>query len=180
MRRRDFIKVIGGTAAAWPLAVRAQQKEGTPHIGVLLGLADGHPETRSRVKAFQKGLRDRGWVEGQNIRTDYRFAGSDPNRTREYTAELVRLTPAVIVGNSTPVTERVAAGDKHHSDRICGGERSGGPRLCFERRASRRECYWLQLHRARFGREMVDNAQRRCAQDFSGQLDVQPRDGSVL
>jgi putative ABC transport system substrate-binding protein len=55
------------------------------------------------VKAFQKGLRDRGWVEGQNIRADYRFAGSDPNRIREYTAELVRLTPDLIVGNSTPV-----------------------------------------------------------------------------
>src|SRR5262249_30379311 len=103
MRRRDFIKLIGGTAAAWPLAVRAQQKGGKPHIGVLLGLADGHPETRSRVKGFQKGLRDRGWVGGQNIRGDYRFAGSDPNRIREYTAELVRLTPDLIVANSTPV-----------------------------------------------------------------------------
>ena len=101
--RRDFITLLGGTVAAWPLAVRAQQKGGTPHIGVILGLADGHPETRSRVRAFQKGLRDRGWVEGQNIRADYRFAGSDPNRIREYTAELVRLTPDLIVGNSTPV-----------------------------------------------------------------------------
>jgi len=103
MRRREFITLVGGAAAAWPLAARAQQKAGTPHIGVLLGLTDGHPETRSRLKAFQKGLHDRGWVEGQNIRADYRFAGSDPNRTREYTAELVRLTPDVIVANSTPV-----------------------------------------------------------------------------
>ncbi len=103
MRRREFISLLGG-AAAWPLAAGAQQpKEGTPHIGVLLGLADGHPETRSRVKAFQKGLRDLGWVEGQNIRADYRFAASDPNRSREYAAELVRLKPDVIVGNSTPV-----------------------------------------------------------------------------
>ncbi|OLB78949.1 MAG: hypothetical protein AUI16_02510 [Alphaproteobacteria bacterium 13_2_20CM_2_64_7] len=102
MRRREFIMLLGGAAVAWPLAARAQ-KEGTPHIGVLLGLADGQPETRSRVKAFQKGLRDLGWVEGRNIRVDYRFAGSDSNRIREYTAELVRLTPDVIVGNSTPV-----------------------------------------------------------------------------
>src|SRR4029450_3144006 len=71
--RREFITLLGGAAAAWPLAARAQQ-EGTPHIGVLLGLADGQPETRSRVKAFQKGLRDLGWVEGRNIRVDYRFA----------------------------------------------------------------------------------------------------------
>ena len=102
MRRREFITLLGGSAA-WPLAARAQQKEGTPHIGVLLGLADGHPETRSRVKAFQKGLRDLGWVEGRNIRVEYRFAGSDPKRIREYTAELVQLEPDVIVGNSTPV-----------------------------------------------------------------------------
>jgi putative tryptophan/tyrosine transport system substrate-binding protein len=71
--RREFITLLGGAAAGWPLAARAQ-KEGTPHIGVLLGLADGQPETRSRVKAFQKGLRDLGWVEGRNIRVDYRFA----------------------------------------------------------------------------------------------------------
>jgi putative tryptophan/tyrosine transport system substrate-binding protein len=103
MRRREFITLLGGAAVVWPLAARAQQKEGTPHIGVLLGLADGHPETQSRVKALQKGLRDLGWLEGQNIRADYRFASSDPNRAREYAAELVRLKPDVIVANSTPV-----------------------------------------------------------------------------
>jgi putative tryptophan/tyrosine transport system substrate-binding protein len=103
MRRREFITLLGGAAVVWPLAARAQQKEGTPYIGVLLGLADGHPETQSRVKALQKGLRDLGWLEGQNIRADYRFASSDPNRAREYAAELVRLKPDVIVANSTPV-----------------------------------------------------------------------------
>jgi putative ABC transport system substrate-binding protein len=72
-------------------------------IGVLLGLTDGHPETQSRVTGFEKGLFDLGWMEGRNIRVDYRFAGSDPNRIREYTAELVRLTPDVIVANSIPV-----------------------------------------------------------------------------
>jgi putative ABC transport system substrate-binding protein len=102
VKRRQFITLLGGAATTWPLAARAQQ-EGTPHIGVLLGLADGHPETRSRVRALQKGLRDLGWVEGRNIRVDYRFAGSDPTRAREYAAELVRLKPDVIVGNSTPV-----------------------------------------------------------------------------
>jgi putative tryptophan/tyrosine transport system substrate-binding protein len=103
MRRREFITLLGGAAVVWPLAARAQQKEGTPYIGVLLGLADGHPETQSRVKALQKGLRDLGWLEGQNIRADYRFASSDPNRAREYAAELIRLKPDVIVANSTPV-----------------------------------------------------------------------------
>jgi putative ABC transport system substrate-binding protein len=103
MRRREFITLLGGTAAAWPLAAHAQQPERMQRIGVLLGLADGHPETQSRVTAFQKGLRDLGWLEGQNIRVDYRFAASDPNRIREYTAELIQLTPDVIVANSIPV-----------------------------------------------------------------------------
>ena len=103
MRRREFITLLGGTAVAWPLAAHAQQPEQMQRIGVLLGLADGHPETRSRVTGFQKGLRDLGWVEGRNIRVDYRFAASDPNRIREYTAELIRLTPDVIVANTIPV-----------------------------------------------------------------------------
>jgi putative ABC transport system substrate-binding protein len=64
MRRRTFIAALGG-AAAWPLAARGQPREEMRRIGVLLGLADGHPETRSRVTGFQKGLRDLGWVEGR-------------------------------------------------------------------------------------------------------------------
>ena len=84
-------------ACAW-----AQQAPGAAR-GVLLGIAENDPEAQSRVKAFQKGLRDLGWVEGRNIRIDYRFAAGDPNRIKEYVAELVKLTPDVIVGNSTPV-----------------------------------------------------------------------------
>jgi putative tryptophan/tyrosine transport system substrate-binding protein len=103
MRRREFVKLIAGGAAAWPLAARGQQPEQMRRIGVLLGLSDGHPETQSRVTGFQKGLRDLGWVEGRNIRVDYRFAATDPNRIREYTAELIRLTPDVIVANAIPV-----------------------------------------------------------------------------
>src|SRR6516164_10795343 len=102
MRRRDFIAGLGG-AAAWPVVVHGQPREQMRRIGVLLGLADGHPETQSRVTGFQKGLRDLGWVEGRNIQVDYRFAGSDPNLIREYTAELIRLTPDVIVANTIPV-----------------------------------------------------------------------------
>ena len=102
MKRREFIAGLGG-AAVWPLAARGQPPEQMRRIGVFLGLADGHPETRSRVTGFQKGLRDLGWVEGRNIRVDYRFAGSDPNLIREYTAELIRLTPDVIVASSIPV-----------------------------------------------------------------------------
>ena len=102
LKRRNFIALLGGVAA-WPLAAHAQQPERVPRISVLLGLADNRPETRSRVKALQKGLRDLGWVEGRNIRIDYRYAASDPKLIREYAAELVRLMPDVIVANTTPV-----------------------------------------------------------------------------
>ena len=102
MRRRDFIALAGG-AAAWPLGARAQQPDPMRRVSLLLGIAENDPEARSRVKAFQQGLRDLGWLDGRNVRIDYRFAASDPDRIKQYVAELVRLAPDVIVGNSSPV-----------------------------------------------------------------------------
>ena len=72
-------------------------------VGLLVGLAEDDPETKSRVRAFRLGLRDADWVEGRNIRIDYRFSASDPARAKQYAAELMSLAPDVIVGNSTPV-----------------------------------------------------------------------------
>jgi putative tryptophan/tyrosine transport system substrate-binding protein len=72
-------------------------------VGLLVGLAETDPETKSRVRAFRLGLRDADWVEGRNIRIDYRFSASDPARAKQYAAELMSLAPDVIVGNSTPV-----------------------------------------------------------------------------
>jgi putative ABC transport system substrate-binding protein len=72
-------------------------------VGLLVGLAEDDPETKSRVKAFRLGLRDADWVEGRNIRIDYRFSAGDPARAKQYAAELTSLAPDVIVGNSTPV-----------------------------------------------------------------------------
>jgi putative ABC transport system substrate-binding protein len=102
--RRHFIALLAGTAATWPLRTHAQQQEQVRRVGLLLGIAENDPEAHSRVKAFQQGLRDLGWVEGRNIQIDYRFAASDPNRIKNYIAELLNATPDVIVGNSTPVT----------------------------------------------------------------------------
>jgi putative ABC transport system substrate-binding protein len=102
VRRREFITFIGG-AATWPLAASAQQLERIRRIGLLVPLSEVDPEAQSRVRAFRHGLRDVDLVEGRNIRIDYRFSASDPNRTKEYAAELVSLAPDVIVGNSTPV-----------------------------------------------------------------------------
>ena len=103
MRRREFITIIGGAAVAWPLAARAQQPDRVRRIGVLTPFNEGDPEGRSRVSAFQEALREAGWVEGRNIRIDYRWAGGDSDRIRGYAAEIVGLAPEAILGASTPV-----------------------------------------------------------------------------
>src|SRR5262252_630071 len=103
MRRREFIAFIGSTAVAWPLETRAQQADRIPRVGVLLGIGENDPEAKTRVKAFQQGLRDLGWFESQNIRIDYRFAAGNADLINKYVAEPVTLAPDVIVGNSTPV-----------------------------------------------------------------------------
>ena len=95
MRRREFITLLGG-AAAWPLAVRAQQPERMRRIGVLMPIAAAHPETPVRVGAFAQGLAKLGWTDGRNVRIEYRW-GEDPERIRKYAAELVALAPDVIL-----------------------------------------------------------------------------------
>ena len=102
MRRRDFIPLIG-SVAAWPLAAHAQQPNHVRRVSVLLGPAENDPEAKSRVKAFQQGLRDLGWSEPRNIQIDYRFTAGDPDLIKKYVAEMVSMAPDVIVGNSTPV-----------------------------------------------------------------------------
>jgi ABC-type uncharacterized transport system substrate-binding protein len=102
MKRREFITLIGGAAAAWPLAVPAQTKQ-MRRIGVLMGLAAGDPEAQSRVVAFESSLRDMGWVKGRNLSIEYRWAG-DGNLLRDHAAELLAMAPDLIFANSTPVT----------------------------------------------------------------------------
>jgi len=104
MRRRDFIALLGGAAAA-PLAARAQQPERMRRIGALIGgAAETDPESRARVAALREGLAQRGWSEGHNIRIDYRWAGTDPDRIRAFAVELVATAPEAIFVNSTPAT----------------------------------------------------------------------------
>ena len=102
MRRREFITLLGGAAAAWPLAVPAQTKQ-MRRIGVLMGLTAGDPEAQSRVVAFESSLRDMGWVKGRNLSIEYRWAG-DGNLLRDHAAELLAMAPDLIFANSTPVT----------------------------------------------------------------------------
>jgi ABC-type uncharacterized transport system substrate-binding protein len=102
MRRREFITLLGGAAAAWPLVARAQRPERVRHIGVLTTLAASDPEAQPRVRAFQQGLQKLGWTEGSNLRIDYRWAGDDPGLIEAYAAEIVGVGPDVILANATP------------------------------------------------------------------------------
>jgi putative ABC transport system substrate-binding protein len=102
MKRREFITLLGGAAAAWPLVARAQQGERVRRIGLLMGVADDR-EGQARVTALKQGLQELGWTEGRNIQIEPRFTGADADRIRAYAAELVALAPDVIVGQTTPV-----------------------------------------------------------------------------
>src|SRR5262252_1552578 len=98
LRRREFITLLGGAAAAWPLMARAQQGERMRRIGVLASnLAADDPEWVSRSNAFVQGLQERGWSDGVNVRIEYRWGLGDPDRLRKYAAELVALAPDVIL-----------------------------------------------------------------------------------
>jgi putative tryptophan/tyrosine transport system substrate-binding protein len=97
MKRRDFITLLGGAAAAWPLAASAQQQERMRRIGVLMGQGEDDPEAQARVAAFEQGLQQLGWSDGRNVRIDRRWAAGDAGRTRRYAAELIALAPDVIL-----------------------------------------------------------------------------------
>jgi putative tryptophan/tyrosine transport system substrate-binding protein len=103
MRRREFMALLGGAAAAWPLAARAQQADQVRRIGVLMGIADDS-EGRARVQAFEDRLRDLGWVPGRNLQIDYRWAAGDIDRIRAHAQELVGLKPEVMLSTSTPTS----------------------------------------------------------------------------
>src|SRR5262245_21890543 len=96
MRRREFVGLIGG-AAAWPLAARAQQRERMPRVGGLQATAE-NPTAQAQVAVVREGLQKLGWVEGRNIRIDYRFAAT-PDSMRSAAAELVGLGPDVLIAH---------------------------------------------------------------------------------
>jgi ABC-type uncharacterized transport system substrate-binding protein len=102
VQRREFITLIGGAAAAWPFAARAQQLEKVRLIGVLVGVADD-PQGQARVTAFRNGMHALGWTEGRNIRFEIRFTGGDADRSRRQATDMVGLSPDLIVANGAAV-----------------------------------------------------------------------------
>jgi putative ABC transport system substrate-binding protein len=95
IRRRKFLATLGGAAAAWPLAARAQQGERVRRIGVLMNLTADDDDASRRVTALAQGLQQLGWTDGRNVRIDYRWGAIDADRARRYAAELLALAPDV-------------------------------------------------------------------------------------
>jgi putative tryptophan/tyrosine transport system substrate-binding protein len=96
MNRREFITLLGGATAAWPLAARAQQRKPMPRIGALMPWAASDPQVQARYAAFLQGLQQLGWTVGNNVQIDSRWSAGNEEDTRKYAAELVALAPNVI------------------------------------------------------------------------------------
>ena len=99
MNRREFIALLGGAAAAWPLTARAQQGGRMRRVGVLQNLASDDPAEQARLMAFGQGLQELGWTIGQNVTIENRWSAGDPDRIRRNTEEMVALAPDVILAS---------------------------------------------------------------------------------
>jgi ABC-type uncharacterized transport system substrate-binding protein len=102
VRRREFITLLGGAAAAWPLAARAQQPERVRRVGVLMGYSESDPEPHRWIEALLQGLQQQGWIEGRTIGIEYRWATGNVERMRSQAEELAALKPDVILVASSP------------------------------------------------------------------------------
>lgn len=100
MRRREFVKLIGGSVLSWPLAARAQER--VRRIGVLMAINADDPESKVRIAAFVQSLRQLGWIVGQNVAIEYHWAGANADSIRNHAAELVALAPDVILSHRSP------------------------------------------------------------------------------
>ncbi len=103
MRRRDVLAVLGGAAALWPLAARAQQGERMRRIGALMSTGENDPEEQGRLATFVQRLKARGWVDGATLRLDVRWGSGDEERVRRHAAELAALAPDVILADTSQV-----------------------------------------------------------------------------
>ena len=105
--RRELLAALGGAAAAWPLAARAQQAGGKRRIGVLMNIMSDDPESQIRLAAFARGLQQLGWIVGQNVSIDTRWGAGNLENLRKYSAELVALAPDVIMANSSAAVSHI-------------------------------------------------------------------------
>jgi putative ABC transport system substrate-binding protein len=156
LRRRQFIRLLGSAAAAWPLGARAQQPERVRLIGVLSVFAKDDPEATAREAAFQETLADLGWTIGRNVRIDYRRTGGDTDSLRKYAAELVALAPDVILTHGSqavgPVLQQTrtvpvvfVSVDPVGSGHVASLARPGGNATGFTQFEYRIAGKWLEL-----------------------------------
>jgi putative tryptophan/tyrosine transport system substrate-binding protein len=104
MQRREFVRLLGGSVAAWPLVARAQQPERMRRIGVLMGSAADDSESQARIAGFVQGLQQLGWADGRNVRIEVRWATTNPDDIRRHAAELAALAPDVILAGTGTLT----------------------------------------------------------------------------
>jgi putative tryptophan/tyrosine transport system substrate-binding protein len=104
MRRREFITLLAGMAAAWPLSTRAQQSDRMRLIGVVMGYAESDRTAQSELAAFWAALAQLGWTDGKNLRIELRWSAGDADRIRTLAKEMVDLRPDAILAQTTPVT----------------------------------------------------------------------------
>ena len=104
LKRREFITLLSGAAAVWPLAARAQEKERVRRIGVLMNFAPGDPAAQTRLTRFLQRMQELGWTDGRNLHIDVRWGAGDPLPIRQAASELVALAPDVILTTGSPTT----------------------------------------------------------------------------
>ena len=170
MRRREFITLLGGAAAAWPLAAGAQQPvERMRRVGVLMQLADGDPESRIQVAAFLQSLSELGWTIGRNLRLDTRWGEGDADRIRKTGGGTGGTRSRRCVGSWRHGRRGLATSQPYRADRVRKCHRSDRARLCLKPGPTGRERHRFHLVRICHGREMAGVAQGdRAARDPRG------------
>src|SRR5262249_12474604 len=115
--RRKLITLLG-SAAAWPLAARAQQPERMRRIGVFMSLVADDKEGQARLAAFLQGLQELGWTDGRNVRIDVRWGAGDADRNRRHAADLVALAPDVILASGGSLVGGLLQATTNRADRV--------------------------------------------------------------
>jgi putative ABC transport system substrate-binding protein len=157
MKRRDFISLVGGAAATWPLAVRAQQPDRMRRIGVLMGFGENDPGGKAQLSAFTQGLAELGWTDGRNLRMEVRWTALNVERARMFAKELVGLRPEMILTSGTPTTAALqretrtipivfaSVGDPVGDGFVAGLPRPGGNITGFSTMEASMAGKWVEL-----------------------------------
>jgi putative tryptophan/tyrosine transport system substrate-binding protein len=167
MRRRNFIKGIIGSAAAWPLAAHAQRPDRVRRIGVLMGLAASDPDAPRWASAFQQALQDSGWTEGRDIKIEYRWGSGDARVIRTYAAELIGLAPEVIVTRGSTALRTLQQETNSIPLVFVTVSRSSRQRIRGQLGKTGRQYYGVYAIRIYYGRKVARNSQRDCANYYS-------------